>query len=99
MLTSDGTTARPLPATTTNGTNIVIWNYVIPAAGTIRYTVLDPGLVLAPAPSLANQFRYVIIPGGVAGGRSATVGGTNFTETQLRAMSYHQVCRLFNIQP
>jgi hypothetical protein len=41
----------------------------------------------------------VIIPGGVAGGKTVTVGGTKYTEAEIRAMSYLQVCRLFNIQP
>ena len=43
------------------------------------------------------EFRYVIIPGSVAGGRSAGFGGTNFTADEIKAMSYEQVARLFNI--
>lgn len=52
--------------------------------------------------SNAHQFRYVIVPGGVAisservGTRGATVGG-RYTREQLRAMSYEQVARLFHI--
>lgn len=51
--------------------------------------------VLVPFGSLGSsaQFRYIIIPGGVAGGR-----GVNSAD-QLRAMPYSEVCRLFNIQP
>ena len=49
------------------------------------------------SPNLGAETRYVIIPGSVAGGRSAGVGGTNYTPDQVRAMSYEQVCRLFNI--
>jgi hypothetical protein len=51
-------------------------------------------------------YRYIIIPGGVLGGKSANgtttgtgVGGTGYTVEQIKAMSYLQVCRLFNIQP
>jgi hypothetical protein len=99
QLTGDGTTTRPLPATTISGANAIIWNYVIPAAGTIRYTVIDPGAALAPSPSLLNQFRYVIIPGGVAGGKTTGIGGTNYSEQEIRSMSYAQVCKLFNIRP
>lgn len=46
-----------------------------------------------------NSYRYIIIPGGVAGGRTANVGGTNYTAEQLKAMPYSQVCNLFHIQP
>lgn len=45
------------------------------------------------------QFRYVLIPGVVSGGRSATVPGTNYTADQIKAMSYERVCQLFKIQP
>ncbi len=48
-------------------------------------------------PNSGAETRYVIIPGVVAGGRSAGVGGTNYTADQVRAMSYEQVCRTFNI--
>lgn len=47
--------------------------------------------------SNAIEYRYVLIPGVVAGGRSAGVGGTNYTPDQVRAMSYEQVCRIFNV--
>ena len=47
--------------------------------------------------------RYVIIPGGVAGGRTigkaAEINGQVYTESQLKAMSYQQVCSLLKIQP
>ena len=52
-----------------------------------------------------HYFRYVIIPGGVAGGRGVNsekivdIGGQTYTESELRAMSYQQVCTLMNIQP
>jgi hypothetical protein len=49
--------------------------------------------------STAHQFRYVIIPGGVAGGRIANGQQTYFgyTSSQLKVMSYHDVCTLLNI--
>jgi hypothetical protein len=43
------------------------------------------------------NWRYIIIPGGVSGGRSSGVGGTNYTADQVRSMSYSEVCSLFNI--
>jgi hypothetical protein len=51
------------------------------------------------SPNLAAEVRHVIIPGSVLGGRTTGVGGTNYTADQVRAMSYLEVCRLFNIQP
>ncbi len=49
------------------------------------------------APNTSAETRYVVIPGVVGGGRSAGVGGTNYTPDQVRAMSYEQVCQVFNI--
>ena len=68
--------------------------------GSCRFTAGDPG----PAPVMINlpqglEYRYVLIPGVVGGGRTAGVGGTNYTADQVRAMSYQQVCSLFHIQP
>jgi hypothetical protein len=48
-------------------------------------------------PNPGAETRYVVIPGSVAGGRSAGVGGTNYTADQVKAMSYEQVCSTFNI--
>jgi hypothetical protein len=61
------------------------------ALGTITFTSINLG---------AFQFRYVLIPGGVAGGKTtsaAGVGGTGYTEAELKAMPYEKVCRLLNI--
>lgn len=46
------------------------------------------------------SFRYVIIPGGVSGGRfmsGAAINGTSYTAEELKKMSYEQVAKLFNI--
>jgi Collagen triple helix repeat (20 copies) len=63
----------------------------------IRYFNIDN--LLDPGVPTSSEYRYVLIPGGVAGGRSTGVGGTNYTADQVRAMSYAQVCSVFNIQP
>ncbi len=43
-------------------------------------------------------FRYILIPGGLAGrGVNGGVGGTGYSEDQIRAMSYSEVCRLFSV--
>ncbi|MGQ0738598.1 MAG: hypothetical protein ACT4OJ_06015 [Bacteroidota bacterium] len=49
------------------------------------------------------ELRYILIPGSVAGGRmaekAAEINGQVYTESQLKAMSYQQVCALLRIQP
>ncbi|MBM3415333.1 MAG: collagen-like protein [Bacteroidetes bacterium] len=49
----------------------------------------------------SNAHRYVLIPGGVAGGRTAEkaceINGQVYTESQLKAMTYQQVCSLLSI--
>lgn len=51
-----------------------------------------------------TRYRYILIPGGVAGRttsgeKTATaVNGQTYTESQLKAMSYAQVCNLFNLK-
>ena len=54
----------------------------------------DPGIYGPP-----NGYRYILIPGSVAGGRNANpgVGGTGYTEAEIKAMPYERVCTLFNI--
>ena len=59
---------------------------------------LDPGVFGAPT-NANNQWRYVLIPGGVAGGRATGVGGTSYTAEQVKAMPYLEMCRVFKIQP
>jgi hypothetical protein len=49
-----------------------------------------------------NSYRYIIIPGGVAGGRGvnehvAEINGQTYSESQLKTMSYTQVCNLLHI--
>lgn len=68
--------------------------------GSCRFSAADPGT----APVLINlpqslEYRYILIPGAISGGRTVGVGGTNYTAEQIKAMPYEQVCRLFSIQP
>ncbi|HEV7780105.1 MAG TPA: hypothetical protein VGO58_02510 [Chitinophagaceae bacterium] len=57
--------------------------------GTSTSIGLNPGI----------ELRYIVIPGVVSGGRATGIGGTSYSAAQIKAMSYTQVCRLFNIQP
>jgi collagen triple helix repeat protein len=44
-----------------------------------------------------HYFRYIIIPGGVAGGRMISGPAAGITLSELQQMSYEQVIRRFNI--
>jgi hypothetical protein len=68
----------------------------------ILVTNLNGTATTGAAWSTTNQFRYVIIPGGVAGGRGVNekvvqINGRTYTESVLRAMSYADVCSLLHI--
>jgi hypothetical protein len=52
----------------------------------------DPGTIDAPA-----QWRYVLIPGGVAGGKTSGYAGTNYTAAELKAMSHERLCEVLKI--
>jgi hypothetical protein len=100
-LVGDGTTVRPLPASTGLGASLRLWNFFSPVVGTITFSTENPTAIVSP--SSTNEFRYVLIPGGVAGGRGgstekmADIKGQLYTESQLKAMSYSQICSLLNI--
>ena len=53
--------------------------------------------VRPPFTHWGGDFRYVIIPGGVLGGRGTGLGGTNYTAAELRAMTYEEISQLFDI--
>lgn len=60
------------------------------------YRVLTPGT--APATiSGTNQLRWIVIPGGVLGGRSADGSTFGYSVDELKSMSYQQVCQVLNI--
>ena len=87
-----GSTVYPLPViypvTTSNvniRTEINIGNFVM-VMHDVSNPAIDPGTI-----GPGNGYRYIIIPGGVLGGR-----GLN-TADQLQKMSYHEVCQLFSI--
>ena len=93
-------TVRILPYTTFNFTqtvNQVIEPSFVVGAIEINFYNLDnnndPGTFTGTPgpPATGNIYRYVLIPGGVAGGRGIS------TADQLRTMSYSEVCRMFNI--
>lgn len=83
----DGTAIRPLPAYAI-GAN---WSYLIYQYGTIEFTC---DMISQPL-TVGNSFRFVAIPGNITALKSAS--SPNYSEQELKNMSYHEVCILFNI--
>jgi hypothetical protein len=77
----------PLPYTVGVGYGFTdLWDFVLNAAGNIRFLYKsDYPWDIATLGDIS--FRYIIIPGGVAGGRML----------DLRRMTYEEVCKLYNI--
>lgn len=72
------------------------YNFVVPAAGTLRFmysssfpwTVTSLGQV---------EFRYLIIPGSTSGGRFISGPAAGYTKDELKSMSYSDVIKTFKI--
>jgi len=79
----------PLPYSVGIGTGlgfVDLWDFVLDAPGNIRFLYKsDNPWTLAELATIS--FRYIVIPGGVAGGRML----------DPRKMTYEQVCTLYNI--
>lgn len=91
-----------LPVTITFGGNQLQVGF-IPVLGKLVFYIANTITGTAPTVFWGGDFRYVLIPGGVAGGRSAEkmaeINGRAYSETELKAMSYQQVCSLLRITP
>jgi len=87
---------QSLPFTTSVSGVIIEANYR-PAVG--RVIVFLKNLSGAGTVSMGtgNYVRYVIIPGGVAGGRMANGQAAGYSLDQLKAMSYEEVIKKLNI--
>jgi hypothetical protein len=90
----------PLPITFTFAGAPMVMGF-LPAIGRLVMTITVPNTGSAPTVFWGGEFRYVIIPGGIAGGRYtekvAEINGQVYTESQLKAMSYTEICRLLKI--
>lgn len=70
----------------------------IPQVGKIFYYFKNPTTSNASGAITAGfEFRYVIIPGGVAGGRFTSGPAAGYSVDQIKSMSYSQIRSLFNI--
>jgi hypothetical protein len=103
--TLSGNNPIVMPSTFVTGTTQVEIGYQ-PSLNKLIYFFWIPAnsAVLNPFGGLGAgaQFRYVIIPGAVSGGRGssekiADINGHIYTESQLKGMSYAQVCSLLRI--
>lgn len=83
----DGTSVRPLPAYAV-GAN---WSFLIFEYGSIEF-ITD--MISEPLTS-GNKFRFIAIPGNTPALKSASL--TNKSYTELKKMSYKDVCKYFNI--
>lgn len=79
--------------------DVQLWFESIATTGTLYirwYNIATP----AAAPTAigtTNQFRWIIIPGGVLGGRSADGDMSTYTLEQLKTMSYEDACEALNV--
>jgi hypothetical protein len=86
-----------------SGTNYSIINeysHAVTAPGSILLTYKIGNIGFFGAAGLNNApvaFRYVMIPGGIAGGRFSSGPAAGYTVEQIKKMSYAQVAALFNI--
>lgn len=85
---NDGTTATP-----------IVFDFYLPATvGQILLRAYRPSSAFTLIPI---SVRYVIIPGGVSGGRGAEkmaeIKGDLYTESELKGMTYAQICSLLNL--
>jgi hypothetical protein len=71
----------------------------LPQVGKIIYYATNSTGTLTGFSDGGYSIRYVIIPGGIAGARIANGQQTyyGYTAAQLKAMSYHDVCKLLGI--
>ena len=76
------------------------YDFSIPAPGSIRFTYKTQFAWLPDPASdelAGTKYRYIIIPGGVSGGRMINGPATGYSVIELKNMSYEQVLNKFNI--
>ncbi len=100
---SSSTFAYPMPWIYTVSNPNLIVSYRPSVGRMVFYNLQINGGAGGIVPNPSYVYRYIIIPGGIAGGKmtekAAEIKGQIYTESQLQSMSYQQVCSLLNIQP
>ncbi|MFL5774364.1 MAG: hypothetical protein ACJ75F_14475 [Flavisolibacter sp.] len=92
-----GTTTLPYTFGNTTTSTIKQYNSIL-KAGTITYFAANLTTGTASGVIPPGEFRYVIIPGSVAGSRTMSTAN-RFTTEQLQSMTYAQIAKLYNIPP
>lgn len=73
------------------------YSFVLDTPGNLRFLYFTTFPFFDETDLAAISFRYVIIPGSIAGGRMANPTYQGYTADQLKGMPYDQVAKLFNI--
>lgn len=73
------------------------YDFVIPVVGTLKYLYKSNFQTWTNTEIAGTSFRYVIIPGGVAGGKMMSGPAKGHTVDQLKTMSYEQITSMFKI--
>jgi hypothetical protein len=71
------------------------YDYIIQAPGSIRFLYKSQN-AWTQATMTGNTYRYIVIPGSIAGGRGTTTYA-GYSAEELKAMKYEQVAQLFKI--
>jgi hypothetical protein len=85
-----------LPYTYGAGANIRQVNSLL-NVGTITYFAANLSSGTATGMMPAGEFRYVVVPGSISGGRFMSGAAMGYTPEQLKGMSYDQIRALFSI--
>jgi len=88
----------PLPYSVGHsGTFIDTYDFVLDVPGNIRFLYKTTAPFFDETDLAAVSYRYVIIPGGVAGGKIMSGAAKGHTVDQLKRMSYEQIASLLKI--
>jgi len=83
----DATAVRPLPTYAVDAN----WSFLISQYESIEFT---SDMILKPL-TTGNHFRFIVIPGNIETLKSASLKSKS--ESELRSMSYKDVCKYLNI--
>jgi hypothetical protein len=87
---------QSLPFSTNVGTLIIEANYR-PAVGRIIVFIKNLSSTASFGLTLGHFFRYIVVPGGVAGGKMMNGPAKGYSVQELKSMPYEDVVRLLRI--
>jgi len=94
----------PLPYMYVDDDFLDYYDFTLPSVGNIYFTYKTGSSAASLTAAQLGVFahRYVIIPGGVSGGRymngsTIGIGGTNYSVGELKKMSYEKIAKLLKI--